>query len=108
MSENVRIYAPVLLKEMKNRRIVARNERIRIFCLSNFHFETRFPLLKWIKKYPFSNLLNDGIAGTIIAFIIVVQALAISLIMGVPGEIGIYSCLFGGFVSFLYLIKNTV
>ncbi|KAF0989338.1 hypothetical protein HZS_4472 [Henneguya salminicola] len=86
----------------KSKRINTAAHWLKMFCLTNFHFHTRFPLLKWIKVYKLSNLLSDIIAGIILTFIMVVQAIAIALVMNVPPQYGIYSSLFGGFVNFLF------
>jgi SulP family sulfate permease len=68
-----------------------------------------FPLLEEISFFRFSFLKNDIIAAMLVAFLAIPQAIAYSLLAGVPAKAGFFSAIFGviftaSFASSRYLI----
>ena len=49
------------------------------------------PASGWLKDYDRHDLLSDGIAGTIVAIMLVPQAMAYAMLAGLPPEVGLYA-----------------
>lgn len=50
-----------------------------------------FPLLGWLSTYTRQTLASDLIAGVIVAIMLIPQAMAYSLLAGLPAEYGLYA-----------------
>lgn len=62
----------------------------------------RLPLLTWINNYSLKDLHGDLIAGISVAFTILPQGLALSLLAGLPPQYGLYSSFVGCFVYAIF------
>lgn len=49
------------------------------------------PLLEWLPNYTRQDLGSDGMAGLIVAIMLVPQGMAYALLAGLPAEIGLYA-----------------
>ncbi len=49
------------------------------------------PILDWLPGYNRQTLANDGIAGLIVAIMLVPQGMAYALLAGLPPEVGLYA-----------------
>ena len=49
------------------------------------------PIFEWLPNYDRSALTNDGIAGLIVAIMLVPQGMAYALLAGLPPEVGLYA-----------------
>ena len=49
------------------------------------------PILDWLPGYDRQALTNDGIAGLIVAIMLVPQGMAYALLAGLPPEVGLYA-----------------
>lgn len=58
----------------------------------------RLPILTWLANYSIYDLKGDIIAGISVAFTILPQGLALSLLAGLPAQYGLYSSFVGCFV----------
>ena len=52
-----------------------------------------FPILGWLADYKKSEFSGDLIAGTIVAIVLLPQAMAYAMLAGLPPQIGLYSCI---------------
>jgi len=52
---------------------------------------TYFPILDWLPDYDRQAMANDGIAGLIVAIMLVPQGMAYALLAGLPPEVGLYA-----------------
>lgn len=52
-----------------------------------------FPILGWLSNYHKSDFSGDLIAGTIVAIVLLPQAMAYAMLAGLPPQIGLYSCI---------------
>lgn len=53
----------------------------------------RVPALAWLGSYERSDLASDGLAGVIVAVLLVPQAMAYALLAGLPPQAGLYASL---------------
>ena len=53
--------------------------------------KTHLPLLEWLPAYNARTFANDGIAGLIVAIMLVPQGMAYALLAGLPAEVGLYA-----------------
>lgn len=51
------------------------------------------PALTWLRTYRRSDLAADALAGTIVAVLLVPQAMAYALLAGLPAQVGLYASL---------------
>jgi SulP family sulfate permease len=49
------------------------------------------PILEWLPEYNRQMLANDGMAGLIVAIMLVPQGMAYALLAGLPPEVGLYA-----------------
>ncbi|KAF2361814.1 STAS domain [Trinorchestia longiramus] len=64
--------------------------------------ERRVPILRWAKEYSLRNTLRDAIAGLSVGLLTVPQALAYSIVAGLPPNYGLYSAFVGSYVYVLF------
>ena len=50
-----------------------------------------FPILGWLADYRRETLVNDGLAGIIVAIMLVPQGMAYAFLAGLPPEMGLYA-----------------
>ena len=67
-----------------------------------------FPVLDWGRRYSRVNLVNDSIAGLIVAIMLVPQSLAYALVAGLPAEMGLYASIFGLTVYAVFGTSNSL
>src|ERR1043166_10106773 len=60
------------------------------------------PALKWLRSYPPAWLRGDLLAGITLAAYLLPAALGDASLAGLPSEAGLYACLFGGLVFWLF------
>jgi SulP family sulfate permease len=53
-----------------------------------------FPVLGWARQYQKIHLAGDLVAGTVVAIMLVPQAMAYALLAGLPAQVGLYASLF--------------
>jgi len=52
------------------------------------------PTLDWLRCYQRADLVGDLVAGTIVAIMLVPQAMAYALLAGLPPQVGLYASMF--------------
>ncbi|OXA37416.1 Sodium-independent sulfate anion transporter [Folsomia candida] len=57
-----------------------------------------FPITKWLPKYTGRKFIHDFLAGLLVGLTVIPQALALSLMAGLPPQYGLYSGFMGCFV----------
>ncbi len=55
------------------------------------HFRRFVPILQWLPGYNRQDLAGDGLAGLIVAIMLVPQAMAYALLAGLPPKVGLYA-----------------
>ncbi len=50
-----------------------------------------FPILGWLSQYRRETLVNDGVAGIIVAIMLVPQGMAYAFLAGLPPQMGLYA-----------------
>ncbi|RWS08593.1 sodium-independent sulfate anion transporter-like protein [Dinothrombium tinctorium] len=70
--------------------------RERFFTLEKL--KRRLPILTWLPKYSLSDLTGDLVAGISVAFTIIPQGLALSVLAGLPPQYGLYASFMGCFI----------
>ena len=50
-----------------------------------------FPILRWSRNYTRHDFASDGMAGLIVAIMLVPQGMAYALLAGLPAEVGLYA-----------------
>lgn len=58
-------------------------------------FSQYFPILDWHRRYDKVKFVDDSMASVIVAIMLIPQALALSLVAGLPPEVGLYASIFG-------------
>ena len=70
---------------------------------------TRFiPILRWLPRYNKVKLVDDMVAAVIVAIMLIPQALAYTLVAGMPAETGRYASLLGLTVYCVFGTSNTL
>ena len=59
--------------------------------MTRARLKTYLPILDWLPGYDRQALTNDGIAGLIVAIMLVPQGMAYALLAGLPPEVGLYA-----------------
>ncbi len=54
----------------------------------------RIPVLGWARQYQKVQLAGDLVAGTVVAIMLVPQAMAYALLAGLPAQVGLYASVF--------------
>ena len=52
---------------------------------------TFFPLLRWLRTYRRTDAVADLLAGTVVAVLLVPQAMAYAVVAGLPPQVGLYA-----------------
>lgn len=60
------------------------------------------PFLDWMQEYRLADLPGDAVAGLVVTFVLVPQAMAYALLAGVPAEYGLYAALLPNLVGGLF------
>lgn len=50
-----------------------------------------FPILSWLQQYKKETLISDGVAGLIVAVMLVPQGMAYAFLAGLPPQMGLYA-----------------
>lgn len=53
--------------------------------------ERYFPALRWLRGYGREQLLGDGMAGVVVAIMLVPQSMAYAMLAGLPPQVGLYA-----------------
>ncbi len=67
-----------------------------------------FPILAWGPQYTNNKLADDMVAALIVAIMLIPQALAYSLLAGLPVETGLYASIIGLSVYAIFGTSNTL
>ncbi len=66
------------------------------------------PIFRWALRYDKVNLTDDSMAAVIVAIMLIPQALAYSLVAGLPPQSGLYASIFGLSVYALFGSSNNL
>lgn len=53
--------------------------------------KTYIPVLNWLPRYSSKDIAGDGLAGLIVAIMLVPQGMAYALLAGLPAQVGLYA-----------------
>lgn len=66
------------------------------------------PIMEWLPAYQRKYLSGDLIAGTVVAVVLIPQAMAYAMVAGLPPHVGLYSCLLPIFLYALFGSSRTL
>ena len=75
---------------------------------SGFSLKRYFPILTWGSQYTNNKFADDTVAALIVAIMLIPQALAYSLLAGLPAETGLYASIIGLSVYAIFGTSNTL
>src|SRR3954453_18981157 len=65
-------------------------------------WETAFPAVTWLRSYDRSWFRLDLLAGVTLAAYLLPAALGDASLANLPPEVGLYACLFGGLIFWIF------
>lgn len=75
---------------------------------NGFSLKCYFPILTWGSQYTNNKFADDTVAALIVAIMLIPQALAYSLLAGLPAETGLYASIIGLSVYAIFGTSNTL
>lgn len=75
---------------------------------NRFSLKCYFPILTWGSQYTNNKFADDTVAALIVAIMLIPQALAYSLLAGLPAETGLYASIIGLSVYAIFGTSNTL
>ena len=75
---------------------------------NRFSLKCYFPILTWGSQYTNNKFADDTVAALIVAIMLIPQALAYSLLAGLPAETGLYASFIGLSVYAIFGTSNTL
>jgi len=75
---------------------------------NGFSLKCYFPILTWGSQYTNNKFADDTVAAFIVAIMLIPQALAYSLLAGLPAETGLYASIIGLSVYAIFGTSNTL
>jgi len=75
---------------------------------NGFSLKCYFPILTWGSQYTNNKFADDTVAALIVGIMLIPQALAYSLLAGLPAETGLYASIIGLSVYAIFGTSNTL